>query len=470
MAISFRNMTLGTLLLLAFVSTFLVRHHILFWDAIQLGAKHACWYYDNDFRHLLLPDEIDSGHPPGFGMYLALVWKLFGKGLAASHFAMLPFLVGIVLLIFPIGDHFGGRENSWMLALLAVADPVLAGQAVLVSPDIALTCFFLLALYGILYRKSWAQATGAIGLAAISTRGMMVVVALYLFGLAANRKKGWVLPVRHALPYVPSGLLAMAFLAYHYHQKGWIGYHEDMPWAPAFETAGLKGLVKNVAILAWRMLDYGRLFIWMLLGWLAYLRLRSRTSGKNKQIREAFWLAIISLVLLSSTFLAYQGLQGHRYLLPVFLSINILAYTMLVQTSLTIRVRRLLFGATFAGLLTGNLWVYPDTISQGWDSTLAHLPYYHLRRQVLDYLEKERIPLETVGTAFPEIGPLKYKELNDESQGMKEKDLSTDSLIFYSNVMNDFTDPETGRLKTEWKVVQKYEKGGVRVVLYRRPE
>ena len=77
-------------------------------------------------------------------MYLALNWKLFGKSLAVSHLAMLPFLVGIVLLLFFIGDHFGGRENSWMLALLAAADPVLASQAVLVSPDVALSCFFLL--------------------------------------------------------------------------------------------------------------------------------------------------------------------------------------------------------------------------------------------------------------------------------------------------------------------------------------
>ena len=468
--LSTRNITLGALLLLACLATIMVRHHAFFWDTIQLGSKHAHWYYENNFRHLLLPDEIDSGHPPAFGMYLALVWKLFGKSLAASHLAMLPFLLGMVLLAFRIGDYFGGRENSWMLALLVAADPVVAGQAVLVSPDIVLSCCFLLVLYGVLRGQSGAQILGAMVLAAVSTRGMMVVVALYLFGLAVNWTKSWTAPVRQALPYIPSGLLALSFLAYHYHQKGWIGYDEAMPWAPSFEQVGIQGLLKNMLVLAWRMLDYGRLFIWLSLGWLFYRQWKSGAPGDNEKIRQAFWLLAITLPLLSITFLAYRGLHGHRYLLPVFLSIAILFYTTLVHTSLTTRLRHLLFGVAFAGLLAGNLWIYPDTISQGWDSTLAHLPYYSLRRQMLDYLDEQNIPLESVGTAFPEIGPLKYKELNDEMHGLKEKNLSADFYIFYSNVMNDFSDEEIQRLEKEWRVEKRWRKGGVKVVLYRRVE
>ncbi len=468
--LSIRNITLGGLLLLALLATFLVRQHPFFWDTIQLGSRHAHWYFENDFRNLLLPDEIDSGHPPAFGMYLALLWKVFGKSLAVSHFAMLPFLMGIVLLLFRIGDFFGGRENSWMLALLAVADPVLAGQAVLVSPDVVLACFFLLGLYGILCRKPGAQALGGMGLAAISTRGMMVVVALYFFGLILNWKKSWLLPFRQALPYVPGGLLALAFLGYHYQQKGWIGYHEAMPWAPGFERAGLGGLVKNTAILAWRLLDFGRLFVWLPLGWLAYLQWKGRPVSWNEKIRQAFWLLAICLPLLSITFLAYRGLHGHRYLLPAFLALTLLLYTLLVHTPCPARIRRALFAAAFAGLLTGNLWVYPDTVSQGWDSTLAHLPYYSLRRQALDYLEEQNIPLESVGTAFPEIGPLKFKELSGEERGMREKGLARDTIIFYSNVMNDFSDAELWRLREEWTVLRSWKKGGVRVTLYLRPE
>lgn len=469
-SLSSRNITLAGLLLLATLATLLVRHHAFFWDTIQLGSRHAHWYYENNFRYLLLPDEIDSGHPPAFGLYLAATWKLFGRSLAVSHLSMLPFLLGIVYLLVRLGDYFGGKGNSWMLALLAAADPVLAGQAVLASPDIALCCFFLLALYGILYRRKGAQIIGAIGLALISTRGMITVVALYCFSLLANWEKSWLAPARTALPFVPSGLLALAFLAYHYQQKGWVGYHDAMPWAPGFEQVGIPGLIKNTAILGWRLLDFGRLFVWLLLGGLWYRHWKGGALRKNVPVKQAFWLAAISLTLLSITFLAYRGLHGHRYLLPAFLSISILFYAVLANAPLASRLRHLLFAAAFAGLLTGNLWIYPDTISQGWDSTLAHLPYYSLRKQMLGYLDGQNIPLESVGTAFPEIGPLKFKELSEDNRGMKEKDLARDSHIFYSNVMNDFTDEEIRRLQEEWRVEKSWKKRGVRVVLYVRAE
>ena len=465
-----RNISLAALLLLAVLVPLLTGQHVFFWDTIQLGSKHAHWYYETNFQHLLLPEEIDSGHPPAFGMYLAFVWSLFGKSLMASHLAMLPFLLGIPVLLFRIGEYFGGRANSWMLALVAIADPALAGQAVLVSPDIVLACFFLLVLSGILYRRTDWQLIGALGLAAISTRGMMVVVALYLFKVGISWEKNWLTPIRQALAFVPSGLLALAFLAYHYQQKGWVGYHEAMPWAPGFERVGIQGLVKNMAVLGWRLLDFGRLFVILTLAWLGYRMWKEGSLLANKKVRQALILVMIILPLLSITFLAYRGLHGHRYLLPAFLSISLLFYTLLIYSTFTNRLRHLFFGVILTGLATGNLWIYPDTISQGWDSTLAHLPYYKLRSNLLNYLDENSIPLESVGTAFPEIGPLKFKALNGERRGMKSKDLSRDTLIFYSNVMNDFTDNEIWRLKNEWKVVKLWENRGVKVILYRRPE
>lgn len=67
-----------------------------FWDTIQLGSKHAHYFYETNFRSIILPNEIDSGHIPSLGIYLALVWKIAGKSLVISHLAMLPFVMGIV--------------------------------------------------------------------------------------------------------------------------------------------------------------------------------------------------------------------------------------------------------------------------------------------------------------------------------------------------------------------------------------
>ncbi|MCB9300820.1 MAG: hypothetical protein H6566_09255 [Lewinellaceae bacterium] len=462
-----RYLILSLLLLGAVLATWQVRGHAFFWDTVQLGSKHAHWYFEHNFRYLLLPDEIDSGHPPGFGMYLAAMWVLFGKSLAVSHLAMLPFLLGMVVLLFQVGDYFGGRHSSWMLALLAFADPVLAGQAVLVSPDIVLAFAFLLVLSSILYEKDGAKIAGALLLAAISTRGMMTVVVLYLFELAIHWQRRWDFPIRKAIPYVPSGLLALAFLAYHYQQKGWVGYHADAPWATLFARATPLEFLKNAAVLAWRMLDYGRVFLWPLLAWLGY-RLWKRKGKLSEPVKQALWLFALALPLMSVTFLLYKGLHGHRYLLPVFLPLTILFYTLLVHSSLSLRWRHAFFSIAFAGLLTGNLWIYPDTISQGWDSTLAHLPYYPLRKQMIAYLDEADIPLEAVGAAFPEIGPLEFHDLNGDWRGMKAKDLSTDEYVLYSNVMNDFSDEEIGELQESWAPVKTLQNGGLRLVLYRR--
>jgi hypothetical protein len=464
-----RNIVLALLLLGAALATWLARHHPFFWDTVQLGAKHAQWYYESGFRSLLLPDEIDSGHPPGFGLYLALAWQLFGQSLAVSHLAMLPFLLGIILLLFRVGDYFGGRQHSWMFALLALADPVLAGQSVLMSPDLVLVFGFLLGLYGTIYKRDLVLALAILMLAAVSTRGMMAAAALFAFGLAIERGPWtWQTPWRKVLPYLPGGLLAFAFLYYHYQQKGWIGYHPASPWGIHFERVGTwPAFAKNLAVLGWRLLDYGRIFLWPLLLWMAYRRLRL-SRHLSQPIRSAAWLLGITLALLSYSFLAYQGLQGHRYLLPVFLALTILFHTLLIHGYLSLRWRYAFFSLAFVALLTGNLWVYPPNTAQGWDSTLAHLPYYSLRRQMLDYLDERQIPLEEVGTAFPEIGPLHFRELNGQKRGLKPKDLATDRYIFYSNVMNDFSDAELQELYETWKVEQQYERARLRVVLFSR--
>ncbi|MEQ8562303.1 MAG: hypothetical protein RID18_12400, partial [Cytophagales bacterium] len=56
----------------------------------------AYHFFENGLDKTLLPDNIDSGHIPAFGFYLAIWWKILGKTLWVSHLAILPFLLGIV--------------------------------------------------------------------------------------------------------------------------------------------------------------------------------------------------------------------------------------------------------------------------------------------------------------------------------------------------------------------------------------
>ncbi|HMQ48295.1 MAG TPA: hypothetical protein PKA00_13105 [Saprospiraceae bacterium] len=444
-------------------------HHPFFWDTIQLGAKHAHWYYENQFAHLLLPDEIDSGHPPFFGMLLAGVWLIFGKSLLVSHAMMLPFLLGITLLLFRLGQYLTSREQAWILPVLVWADPVFLGQSVLVSPDIVLVFGFLCCLIGILEKRNSAILVGALILAAISTRGMMTVALLYVLDLIMQPDRRIQTLIQRAWPYVPSGLLALAFLIYHYQVKGWIGYHEASPWAYSFQKATGSELVKNGAILGWRMLDYGRIFIWLGLAFILFRHQLARLWSSAAGFRQMTVLFLLTIPALCSTFLLYKGLQGYRYLLPVFLSLTFVFVAALGHTHLPKLWKNAILGMAIIGLLTGNLWIYPDKISQGWDATLAHWPYYQLRQDMLHYLENEGIPLAEVGTAFPEIGPLKYKDLSEREDGLSEKDFNSSQYLLYSNVMNDYTDEEIDQLQTEdWQELRRKQKGGIKMILYKR--
>ena len=495
-------------LLLATWAVWQAQYHPFFWDTVQLGAKHADFFYTSDFSQLLLPPEMDSGHPPLFGLYLAACWQLFGATLPVSHWAMLPFLWGIVVLPFALARHFGTPKTAWWLPLLVAADPVMASQAVLVSPDVVLVFFFLLALWSIVKQKPVIQVIAIAGLALISMRGMMTAAMLFVWQFvffsyklrAASYEFGTPKPIwirylrllsKQLLLFLPGGLLAGGWLVWHYLQTGWIGYHPDSPWALSFERVGAEGIARNGIILVWRLLDFGRIFVWAGVLFLLWQHRPKKAFFQNKMQGQAVALLLLALLFLTPTLLLYKALSAHRYLLPVFLALSLWLYAMAAQAPKH-GLKIVLFSAVM--LFAGNFWVYPQHIAQGWDASLAHWPYYQLRQQALDFIQQENLPLDSIGTAFPEIGPLHYRDLSGfidaggtrgirardgisrqqrdgisrQQYGFKTKDLDSDPYILWSNVMNDFSDAERAALQKDWQPMQRWKKGAVEMVLYRR--
>jgi hypothetical protein len=170
--------------------------------------------------------------------------------------------------------------------------------------------------------------------------------------------------------------------------------------------------------------------------------------------------------------LFYKGLLAHRYLLPFFVVLNILTFYLLERFSPQFKAKWVQKWAKpflIIGLAVGNYWIYPPNISMGWDSTLAHLPWYGLQQQAQQYVIENDIPFETVGTAFPNIGPRKFYDLSKESRGFAEKDLMRNCYVFYSNIMNDFTEEEADVLRKHWKAVFTRKVGGITVILFQNP-
>jgi len=115
---------------------------IFFWDTTQLASKHAHFFHERQLAFDFLPDSINSGHIPAFGYYLAIFWSIFGKSLMISHLAMLPFVLGIVYFFQKLVSLSFKGPLYFLSLLVLLSDPTMVAQVGLVSPDLALICFF----------------------------------------------------------------------------------------------------------------------------------------------------------------------------------------------------------------------------------------------------------------------------------------------------------------------------------------
>jgi hypothetical protein len=439
-----------------------------FWDTIQFGSEHAHWYYENNFAHFLLPESIDSGHPPVFGMYIALWWMALGKALWVSHLSMLSFTFLSLFLLFKIGDKIVGEKYSWLLVLLCVSDPVIAAQHILVSPDIVVFSGTLLCLHGILGKRKIGIMLGALLLGSISMRGMMVACAFGLFEVITyiTEQKGirntsiknyWQLFV----PYLPSVLFFGGFLWYHYAVCGWIGYHENSPWASSFERVGWQGILRNFLVAGFRFVEFGRIGLIISL-LIIFNKVRQRPVFPLLLLFSLFVLCLIIPQLF------YRELLGSRYLIPLFLLLHILFIKVLFQENERPGLKSSSWTAVVVlVLVTGNVWQYPKGIAMGWDASLAHTFYFKPRQQMLEYIEQQKISLSEIGSSFPEYGPLENIDLKGDKRSMEPLDLNKQKYIYYSNTMN-LRDEALIKLEKQYEPVQEYSSGTVQVVLYRK--
>lgn len=464
-----------------------------FWDTIQLGARHADLFYTQPFGTLLLPDDMDSGHIPTFGWYLAICWRVFGQSLQVSHLAMFPFIWLVLWQAYHLGMSIAnntnysikvslatatqGQENQkeasnirlgYILALMLLLDATLVAQLSLISPDIVLAGAFLLGINSIRQQQKNWLAIAVVLLGLISLRGMMVAFGLFLWQcylfILANKssitfRKIWQI----LLPYLPGGLVALAYLSYHYYSKGWVGTHVDSPWAASFSSKEGVSLLRQTAIVGWRMLDYGHVFLFVAL---ALSWWRSHWVW-NKEIKASLALLFLMAGILSLPAIVSPGLAQHRYFLPVYLSLTFLFLLILAPLKAGFW-KNAIIAIVLIGQISGHFWIYPTGIAQGWDASLTHKPYFAAKEAGFQFLKERDIQLSEVGTIFPEIGPQHLRLLNGDTSGMVFLDLSQQSYVWYSNVMNDFSEEEMLTLQEDWMEIFSYQKRGIHLKIYQK--
>ena len=438
-----------------------------------MGSAHANYYYNNHFSKLILPVDIDSGHIPTFGMYIALLWKLFGRSLLVSHLAMLPFALGIVFKIFKLCRKFIPEQFVGLALVLVLVDPSLLSQMTLISPDVCLVFFFLLGMNAVLEnRKQWIMVA-VFCLFLTSMRGMMV--SLCLLGLdvyshidlKTTSRNIFNQLVKRSLLYLPALLLFIVFNSYHYVAKGWIGYHKDSPWAASFERVDdFKSFFFNIALYGWRVLDFGRFGIWMV--FFILLMFYKKQLFKSKSILILFFFTIGIMVVLPLNMLWAKNLLGYRYLIPIYLMFSLFTAAVLFSDFVNYKLKYTLSLVWILCLIGGNFIIYPDKIAKGWDSTLAHLPYYELRHQAIDYLDENKIDFKEVHSFFPNTASIDRIDLNHDSRHFENYNGKSD-YIMYSNIYNiedqtyDFITN-----KNHYTVLKQFESHGVFIKILKK--
>ncbi len=448
--------------------TYAVSDHIFFWDTVQLGSKQAHHFYENGLSTWLLPDKIDSGHIPFFGWLLALTWKGLGKSLLSSHWMMFPFLIGIAFQVtILLKKHY--LKISFLAVLVLLLDPTLLAQSTLVSPDILLIFFFLLGINSIKAERHYLIALSYSGLVCTSMRGMMVCAALLLWQSLIRVKKPTLFInsiFSNWAQWLPALGIFIIFNTYHWQNKGWIAFHGNSPWSDSFQSVGINGFMYNLGLVIWRILDFSRIFVFVLVFTLVVWRRNSLTEVVKKTKPWLILLACLTICIIPNLVL-FQQLTAHRYLLPIILVLLVICILIIEECIDGIKLKHGFYVCIICLMLSGNFWIYPDKIAQGWDSSLAHLPYYNLRSQVIHYLEKENIALSSVSSVFPDVSESKfYNPKDNKTNPFKSFPCKDCQFILWSNIHNDYSDKQLDHFNS-LEVLKRFESYGVQYILYK---
>lgn len=443
-----------------FILTYVSQEFVFFGDMVQFGSRHSHYFYNNNFESFWLPNSLDSGHPPIFGIYIALCWKIFGKSLAVSHWAMFPFLVLIAFAIPRLLKNNIASSSITFISLLFFFEPTLRAQANLTSPDIVLIAFFLWALICYQEQKNLGLMLVLIPMSFISLRGMMLLFAFYFAVISHQYYLTKKISFKNFLAFthlfIPAVFICFYWLFRHYQLTGWIGFHNDSPWASSFQTVGAEQILKNLFLMIWRFADFGRITVWLICIGFAFYQFKRKDKLNPTQIFLLLLAAYLFIVYSANTLFA-DGLVGHRYYLPIYL----LAFLLAIQwiQMYAGKFQNLAVLSIAISFIIGSYYIYPSKIAMGWDATPAHRPYYSLRAGMIEYLEKNNIAINNVAAGFPSLDSRENLELNGDTSKFQSYHLHNTKYILWSNVFN-YPDNLQDSLLSK-KIIYELEKEGV---------
>lgn len=457
----------GFFLAISFVIVLFSEHIGLFWDNVLYGSQIGTYLYENGlFEWSTIPFRIDNGHPPFLATLLATGWIIFGRSLETSHWIMFPFVLGVFYQLYNFVCFFIKEKQLKIIAfLLVVSDPTLLSQLVSVNPEIIQTFFFFLALNSLLRNNIYLKIIGLSFLGIVTFRGMMLCGGLFLidmliFTVIKKQKIRAFISKEVILTYLISALPALIYIIWRLTVKGWLISHPLELWGNAMEFSSLNdflhNLGRNILVLGFQFSDFGRIVLLLFIIFTLYIK---RKKIKWENYNYLLIISIFSTFFIFGTSLMIKNTMGHRYYLVSYLCISLLAFILIKLYE----NKRIIFSLMLSSLLLGNLIVYSDSFAQGWDSSLAHLPYWELRKKAINYMDERKIPISETASFFPNSTTIDYVNLNDDNRFFKSF-TGNEMYVFYSNVYN-LSDENLELLHKDYSIIKSFEKNNIRVEL-----
>jgi hypothetical protein len=442
-----------------------------FWDGVS-KAYRAHWIYTHDFSSLIVPTQFNSGHPPLWITAIALFWTLFGKTLWAARLLLLLVNLGAFYQLFLLCRKSFVPGVSILFFLFVALDPTLIAQTTILNNDMLLLFFILLGLNSLLVGK-WGWYTIALsGLLLTNLRGIYCTVAFALIHLLLVRYAALAFDKKMLRAYGVGLLLFAGFLWAQYSELGWVLISKNKNYAPHREAAGFARIAKNAAAYVKNILDFGRVFMWIPLGLMLLVVFRNKNRKLSISSKRIFIALIVFTAVFFFGFVPFSNPMGPRYLMICFLLGAILFVNLLFSSTLKKQFRKVLVGVIALALITGHFWIYPATISQGWDSSLAYLNYFSVEKEMLAYLSEENITADQVGTHLPLNSRMMATTIDNKklNPAFAKPDLSTNTYFLFSNIENKTKDDGIANLRSQWTEVATFSQLGVYLTLYKRSE
>ncbi len=437
-----------------------------FWDGTFV-SEVACKLYDGTYKLLPLPPIHDNNTViPVFSFYLFAVWKLFSKSLLISHLALLPFLIGIVYEFYKLCKLFLKQNIIPFALLLLMLEPTFMTQSILMSYDIILLYLFLLLLNLLLIEKYITFSLIIPFLAMYSVRGIFLAFSLAIIQLVLlypNQKSKSILVVLKN--NILSLAIVIALIIYKFNSGcdanslSNLNAHEQL--------ISVSMMFRQFAFIVWKIADFGRvsLCLCFIIGMIYFYK----TKNNLKEFKTILLIIFIPTLITIVFIIPFSNPISHRYFMFTYLLLIIGVCFILQQ----IKNKKIIYSLVFifsVFSVSGNLWLYPEQLGNGWDSSLKVIPYFHLKDEMDKFIIDNKIDVAQIGTQYPLIADKKYSHLAETSfyyTNVWSGPITYNYFLFTNVINSDITD-QIEKVKTDWQLVKSFSSGEVYVNLYKK--